>query len=287
MADRLGAFSVTTDVSEQTEVQPEVAPEGQLAPPDNAEPTTQADAAAQPDASQETGEQEPALPEDPAEYVKSVLEKEGQDGQPETQQRKPLIDPEQARQGLEAYRNAHRDRQRAFDDMRDRLIEAGYSKLETEAIIKDSKDILNSHHADALKYAGYEASSTALAEVGQSVWEGIDALPKPVSESVKTAFNDAAKSSPNGEVPYSDVIKIIAERSQEIGRKDGYAKGLEKGFTDGRSARDATASGASSGQSVNGRNPTSSDNRSEDAILMDPDVPQSRKDDILRKRGVL
>lgn len=242
----------------------------QEAPPAENPPTSDAGLSTDATTSQTSTESEApeaTLPDNADDYVKHVLESEGESGQASVAEtRRPLVDPvEIARRSGEVKRRFE-ERQKAYDQL-----DFDAYNLDTDAGRKrfkdDAKRLLNEHHNDLLTNAGYQATELAWAAIGAEVYETIKALPKPLSESIVGAITQASKETYGGaNVPFGEAFRIAAEAARKAGEAEGYRKGLGKGFSDGKKAGESAASGASSGQAVNGNAAPGLRFRSEDAL---------------------
>lgn len=176
--------------------------------------------------------------------------KEGAGEAPEAVARKPLVDPTVVARERTALDTNYRARQKFFDDL-----DFDAYNLETpggrKKFVEDAKNKVNEEHADVLSRGHYEAEHQAYALVSNDIAGGINALDKPLSEAIWQDVQVATKESKNANVPYAQLLKIIADRAEKHGAK----RYREEGFKAGRTARDATAGGAKSGQGVNGMGP--------------------------------
>ena len=167
---------MTTDTVETTEqIQEQTA-----LPPGDADSPPLADAAAEqitpPDAALET-ETTAAVEE----YVTAKKGKGSKKREPEAETRQqPVIDRAAIDQALNTFRTNHSQRQASLDGLKGRLTSAGLSEIEADYFVKEAKDNLNSHHADALRYADAEGLQIGQALANdawtQDVTEGLKAL---------------------------------------------------------------------------------------------------------------
>lgn len=268
---------MVTETKEQTEEQ---APPEAIEPTSDAELTPSADAAVQAD--QGAPEQQEEVPADADAYVKSVLEKEGAGEEPEAKTQRPLVDPEVVRRDREALAAAYQARTGHFDTWKNEMLDAGIPEALVTRYIKEAKDKVNEEHADVLRLGHHESAATAVAAIGTQVWQGINSLPKLVAESVNGAITEAAKASEGGNVPYSDVLRIIHEQSVKSGEKSGYERGLKQGFTDGRATGERAAKMGSSGQQANGTGSTSGGKP--DDVLNDLNASKEAKEQAYKEK---
>lgn len=219
----------------------------QDSPPEiDATPAGDADPQASTDAAPESSAPDLASIEAEAdEYLKSLEGKGSEQQAPEPKQNAG-VDPAVAQEAIRRFREGYGTRQQRLDALAKRLTDAGYSALEVEAISKETKDILNEHHADALNLAGYEAAMTERQHLVQAIASTIpQSIQTKVLESLKPA-----EGQPNP--PIDKVLKAFIDASTAAAKEEGRRDGRKEGFIAGRSQGERTQSSAKSGQRVNG-----------------------------------
>ena len=242
---------MTTDTAERTEEVTEQAPPETPVSSD-ADLQSTADAAA-PTEAPATTEEEAPLPGTADDYVQSVLEKEGGEQAPEAKtEARPSVDPNEVAAKLATFRGNYADRQKRFDAYEAELVQNGMPEGLAKRIVKEAKDILNEHHADALSNAGFEAATTSWNAATQQIFTTIHQI---LPQGQGQAFNDAIFKTAEAEgrqATIADVIKHAWEMAKKAGETEGYKRGLNKGYTDGRSHGERAAQAGSSGQQVAG-----------------------------------
>lgn len=243
-------------MSEATAVAEEVITE---APPEavNDAPLSDAGLPTSTDAAVPVESETPVIPDNVDDYVKQVLDKESAAQTPEAQPAKPGVDPAVFEQRLGAFRNNYANRQGRLDALGQKLKDAGYSSIETDAILKEAKDILNEHHADSLANGHFEATATTWSNATNQIMTAIHStLPKDMGKAYNDALGKAAEAAEGKQASIADAISIATEmvgKAAVEGYKSNFLPALiRKAYEDGREAAEKVAAGASSGQSVDG-----------------------------------
>jgi len=241
--DNRGSFLLTTDVAPEVEtptlVTQEVTPEIDATPAGDADPQGVADAApvSAPDTSAIEAEADAWLQEQEG---KGSEQRAPEPTQPQG------VDTAAANEAIRRFREGYGTRQQRLDALGKRLEDAGYSKLEADAIAKEAKDILNEHHADSLQFAGYEAAMKERAVL-------VQAIAATVPQNIQTKVLDSLKPAdgqPNP--PMEKVLKAFIDAASTEAEARGKRDGRKEGFIAGRSFGERTQSSANSGQNVSG-----------------------------------
>ena len=221
------------------------------------------DAALQPQESQQADTQvaEPAFAT-AEDYLASLETGKGSEGAaPESTPRRPAVDPAEVQNRIQYHRNQHATAQSDLDkghaSVVEELVDRGFSKVEAERIIgshtKAAKDKLNEIYANGLAHAGFEASQNAVTFMHENI---VSSIRKNLGDDFKhweSAFNEMAKTMPNGIVPLTDAFSIFQEQARRgyVTKKDHDAA-IVTAFKEGRKIGERDAASGSSGRGVNG-----------------------------------
>ncbi len=207
------------------------------------EATLTAPAETRTDTTADAAVETPEVVEDPViESGDAYLESLNKQGKPEESapESKPFYRPgldkdPRAGQYIQEFRQAHETRQHEIDAIADELIrDYGVPEAMARRIVKEQKDRLNSHHADALRLSGYDAASTAVQYEQSHISDAIaSALPKALHP--KLAAKMEAEIQTNGVASYTTVMKTIVELAREgfVPDKD-HKEALKDAFNEGR-----------------------------------------------------
>lgn len=190
-----------------------------------------------------------------------------------------------AREAQAQFRKSYDERMARQLGLEQELTDQGIDLATARAIARRVADDFNAHHADGLKLHEPMANSRA--------WQGFGSM---FNQGISEALGDSAEkyfgpeSEPKRYANIADALKafreivtdgLLSKSEAEADTKVAllkYRKSLEdKGLI----------AGAKSGQQVNSNGGGSLSHADEDAVLLDMNVPQSQKDAILRKRGML
>ena len=249
---------MTTDIAPEVET-PTLVTQEPDAPVENATPVGDADQQAVADAA--PAPEATNLSSYEAEADAWLKEQEGKGSAPqapEPEQRQG-VDPALAQQAIALYRRNHETRQNEIKARENELIDLGIDVALARRMAKEDSDRLNSHHADGLQYAGYEAAMQERAVMVQAITSVVpQAIQTKVLESLKPA--DGQPNPPPAQI-FEAFMKAYAEDAVEKA-KPALRK---EGFVAGRSIAERTAASANSGQHVQGGSPGRSF-ASEDAL---------------------
>lgn len=225
------------------------------------DPQTQ-DATLASDAGEQAGANAAATePDLEAETAAALAESKGKESAnppPEAEDEPPpfraVVDPDLTRQAIETYRKHHTDRQAQLDAYEAELVEEGMSPALAKRFVKDSKDILNSHHADGLSFAAFEAVQERMADEKNLLVDGVGkGLPnKAATERFWEMAQKTADKRPDKLLTYSALANTLYTLGQEDGRSASYDDGFTKGYRAGRTKAAATAASATSGNVADG-----------------------------------
>lgn len=258
-------------VAEQIETTPAPSPDEVVTTPEgDAEPSTPADAGTTPepviDLSQIEAEADAWLAEQ--------SQKEGETKAPEPVQPQ-RVDPALVERERADLRREYDAQMKELDTLESELIEAGVDSLAARRIVKERKDRFNNYHATALNKAGYESAVMEARNVALGLQQ---AVPKPVYESL-------VEKAQKGNFDYKDMFADVWAAGKAEGEAAGKKAGMKEGFVAGRSHAEKVAKGASSGQQVEGTQPTGNLNYTV-AQLRDMDPSEYEKIPIEVRRAV-
>lgn len=171
----------------------------------------------------------------------------------------PEVDPVAVQQAINSFREGYGSRQKRLDDLEDSLVEAGLQPAVAKLFIKSAKDTLNEHHADSLKYAGFEERAKAYQSSSMEMHSALDkVVPTTLRKELDTAIEESVKRN-KGVAPFVDILATVLRlggKTAEVvaSKVDAYSAGYNKGRADG----EKNAASASSGQKVNGTAASSS-----------------------------
>lgn len=98
-----------------------------------------------------------------------------------------------------------------IDALKQELVDVGVPESLASRFIKDSKDILNEHHAEGLTHAGYAAAQAEVAAEQQAFSASVfSLLPKAKHADLNHAFKEIADKN-GGSVPYDAFINAAVE----------------------------------------------------------------------------
>lgn len=238
-------------VIEQTEATPAPSPDEVVSTPGDAEPSAPADAGAAPETTVDTK----AYEAEADAWLAEQAQKEGGEKPPEPEQPRG-VDPAAVDAALTTFRNGYGSRQTRLDALEEALVDAGMPESVAKRFVKDSKDILNEHHADSLKYAGFEAAASEATAV-------LSSIRKVVSKPLYDQFIALAN---KGEITYEQMFKDAITEAEAKAEKRGKEAGRKEGFVAGRSHAEKVASGSQSGQRTEGTATNTRSFQNEDAL---------------------
>ncbi len=237
------------------------------------------------DAAPETQETPESAPDYTADLEAYLAESEGKEpSQPQPEPELEQVDFDALSRMAGEFNTDYANWMKHFDSLEQELISEGLSPAAAKNFVKEAKGGLNSHHAKALSHGHAVAWTEGQLWEKQDIAQGVvKALPAATKKALDTRLQEIAKKTPGKPVGYDAVFKTL----WEMATAEGEAKGVKKGFIDGRGFESRQKAQSTSGTTANGTTRVAVTAATEDAQLLNPEVPQKVKDAILVKRGML
>ena len=182
-----------------------------------------------------------------ASYFQDGESKGSGEGAPESAQRQAAEQALLTSQRAE-LRTVYEKRQTGLDALKDELLDAGVPESYATRIVKGQKDLLNEHHADALRLG---AGERVLALTSQFWDSAYDALPKEMHADLDGHFEELGRKH-SGNVPLTEIGKTLVDfaRRGYMPEKDSKVKAeaaFTAGFNAGRGVGESSQTSADAG----------------------------------------